>query len=228
MTIGTQSGDAITEGVRPRALNVMHAMTVGAGGDIRVASRQRYPMDTRLVGIEDGAMALSTGQGDSHPRFLQKLARTLICEACLGMWIMAIGADGSIGIPSRQGVLMDTIERALVLIGMALLASGIQLQGEITRAGRSHFGVWEPSDVRMAIDTGNSLRSMHRGFECTGVDREGNRLSPDLSSHTFLLMTCQTRFVSGLITLELRRRFCGCCRENEYSQEKERSEHHAG
>jgi hypothetical protein len=65
----------------------------------------------------------------------------------------------------------------------------------------------------MAIHTGDIFRAMHRGFEYPWIDCDGNRLSPDLGAHTFLLVTGQAGFVSGLFRLNLRRCLRGCDRE---------------
>jgi hypothetical protein len=79
----------------------------------------------------------------------------------------------------------------------------------------------------MAIHTGDVFRSMDGGFECSWFDRDGNRLSTDLSGHTFLLMACQTGFVGGLISLGWRGCFDRCCSENNDHKEKEHSQRYA-
>jgi hypothetical protein len=97
---------------------------------------------------------------------------------------------------------MDTIQRFRILLQVALLAGGIKLQGKIALTAGYHLWMWKARYIGMAIHTRHIFLPMHRGFESLWIDRNWKRLIPDLSGHPFLLMTPQTRFVCGLLTLE--------------------------
>jgi hypothetical protein len=105
------------------------------------------------------------------------------------MGIMTVCANGSILISGCQSPLVDTIQCFLKLIEMTLLARAIKLQRKITRAAGGDLRVGEPCDIGMAIYTGNVFRGMDRGSKFRRINRNGMGLSPDLSSHSFLLVT---------------------------------------
>jgi hypothetical protein len=117
-------------------------------------------------------MALGAGQGDINTRLSQELACALICDSLLGMGIVTVAANGSIGITSRDRVLEDTIQCLLILVRMAVLAGGIELKREIARTCRCHFRMREPGNIRMAVYTGDIFGSMYRSFEGCGIDRD--------------------------------------------------------
>jgi hypothetical protein len=144
------------------------------------------------------------------------------------MGIVTVRADFRILIACRKFTLMDTVQCLCILLGMALLAGGIELQRKIARAAGYHLGMWETRDVRMTINTTDTLLPMDRGFEGLRIDRDWKRLSPDLSGHARLLMTSQTRFICGLLSLGWRRCFCRRCREDHNYQEKKNSQYQAG
>lgn len=167
----------------------MHAMTVCAGRDILVTSRQGRAVDARLVRIVNRAVTLGAGLRNRHSGFGQELPGALIGETLLGVWVMTIGTDRGVVVPGGDRSLVDTIQCALILVGVTLLAGRIKIQRKFSRAIRGHFRVWKPGDVRVAIYTGDVFGSMNRGVKVPGVDRKRNRLSPDLSGHTLLLVT---------------------------------------
>src|SRR5689334_5971944 len=105
------------------------------------------------------------------------------------MGVMAVCTNCSVCISSRQGLLMNTIQGFLILLSMTFLTGEIHFKGKITRAARGHFGMWKSRNICMAIHTGDFFRSMHRGREMFCSDGQWNSLSPNLSSHTRLLMT---------------------------------------
>ena len=109
-------------------LNAVDTMAIGAGRHIWVTRRQRRAMDTLLICIEDRAVTLGTGLRDSRPRFCQELPRALIRDAHLCVRVMTIRTNGSVGIPSRQLVLVNTVQRAFELVGVTLLACAVQFQ----------------------------------------------------------------------------------------------------
>lgn len=122
----------------------MNAVTIRAGGNIRVAVCQRCAMDTCPVGFIDRAVALGTSLRNGGTRFLQELTGAFVGQARLGVWIMAIGADGSIGVPRCDGALMDTIQFFFILFGVTFLAGGVKLQRKIAGCLRSLRGVETP------------------------------------------------------------------------------------
>ena len=102
-------------------------MTIGTGGDIRVASRERRAVDALLVRLEDRAVALGTSLWDSPARFGQYFTRARIRDAGLGVGIMTIATDRGIRVPGCYFTLVDTIERAFVLFLVTLLTGAVQL-----------------------------------------------------------------------------------------------------
>jgi hypothetical protein len=205
----------------------MNAVTIRAGGDVRVAGRKRLSVDAGLIGVVNRAVTLSTSQRDIDPSFRQELACALIRDPLLGVRVMAVTANRSIGIPCGNLILVDTVQSLPVLVGMTILAGGVKLELEIAWAGGSHFRMWEPRDVRMAVYAGDIFCPMHGSFESSGIDRDGKRLPPDLSSHTLLLVASQTGFVGGLLTLRWRGGFSRRGRENHDHKEKEHSQSYA-
>jgi len=144
VTLGAQVGCAVSEGCRCRVLNVVNAMTVNTGRYVQVAFLgQGGAMNTLLVGIIDGAVTLGTGISNMQAGTIQHLACFGICQALLGMRIMTIGTDRRVLISSSQRLLVDTIQRQVELLGMALLAGCVLLQGDFTQGFCGPLGMRE-------------------------------------------------------------------------------------
>jgi hypothetical protein len=146
-------------------------------------------MDALAICFINRAVAPGACLWDDQPRPQQELTGILVRKTSLGVGIMAIGADRSIFVPCRKCTLMDAIQCFCILLGMALLTGGIELQRKIARTAGYHLGMWETGDIRMAVHTTNIFCSMDRGCEFCRINGDGKWLSPDLGSHAWLLMT---------------------------------------
>ena len=106
-------------------------------------------------------MALGAGLRNDEPRPQQEFTGIFVCQARLGVWTMAIRANGGVRVPRGESSLVNTIQDLLILLSVTLLAGWVHLKGKITRTAGSHRRMWETCNIRMAIHTSDLLSSMY-------------------------------------------------------------------
>ena len=124
-------------------------------------------MDTVFVLVENGSMALAAGQRNS-PAWLVRRANVVRA--------VAVGADCAQAVARGQRLLVNAVERLLVIVRVALLAGRVQVECHLSPISRFVFWMWVARYVGVAHIAGKALSAMHRIFESIRVNVERDNL----------------------------------------------------
>lgn len=154
MTLGADGWGKEVKRTGRWTFNIMNPMAINAGGDIRISlANQGCPMNAFFVNAVDLGVAFLAGLGDFASRFIG-WADTV--------GAMTVRANGGLKISSCQGLIVDAVERGLILVSMTVCTRCIQLEGKCTARGSRTFRVWKTSNVGVALNTCVSQFSMYR------------------------------------------------------------------
>jgi len=120
----------------------VHPVTVGADRHVRVALlEESRTVDTFQVLLVNVIVAWGAGLRDTLARLVR---------ICHGVSVVTIGAHRGFANAAGLGKSMHAVQGSLILVRVALLTSGISLEGEVTKVVGPHRGVVPRLEIAMA------------------------------------------------------------------------------
>ena len=178
MAAGAELRRLEAEGGRAWVLDIVHAVAVDAGGDVRVAFlQQRRAVNAGQVLLVDGVVAAGAGLRDPGARAGEQRPALWIGQPAGVVGAMTIGAYRGGTHASRPGLLVCAVQRALVFTGVTALAGGVELQAQIAPIGGLEGWVGILAQAGMALGAGIASLAVHRLREDFGIDVERELLA---------------------------------------------------